>query len=69
MSVVVKEYDFHTAITKALGVVDPAVVIINKCTELSDSCMIVDTNVGSFMCESYGDAEQNVYMKVTSVHI
>lgn len=64
--VVVKEYDFYTAIVKAqeLG---PDELEISSTTFVSPPAAIVHTNQGDFLCESFQDGHGTIYMKVATI--
>lgn len=64
---IVQEYDIHTAIFRALGTIDFNSLKINKTIQVNSASMIVHTNMGPFLCESFEDVEKTIYMRVERI--
>ena len=67
MSYVTQEYDFYNAIMKGLGLGEVATeddLLIDKVLTVGDNRAIVYTSHGTFCCETFEDAEANIFMRV-----
>ena len=73
MSYFVKEYDFLKAIRSAVNhkqIMNPdtgefITYSIIKVTPITDSMSKVKTTHGTYICESFGSANDDIYMRVT----
>lgn len=60
MTYIVETENAHDAISFGRDIE----VLIDKVTNITENQIRVETNIGNFVCESFEDADANVYMKV-----
>lgn len=64
VNVIVEEYDFYNAISNATGRSD---IEITSVEQIGDTAGFVETNHGSFYCETFQRKDGRIYMKVQDI--